>query len=193
MSQLSFFSAETQPPAVGDLAGLLAGPGQVVLSAGGRARISMVVDADWRATALARLIHQAGLGAEITRSEEGRPLVRTASVPELVQLGRAWTKGAVKAVPAGWTVGPRGLRAWALAAGRTDGVRYLLGLDPHAPDTHEPLAAALARVGITSTPVGIRAGGPALRISGRRRLLRLRENVGEMPAEAPIEGFWPNP
>ena len=37
VSQLSFFSAESVPPAVADLTGVLAGPGQVVLaSVGGR-------------------------------------------------------------------------------------------------------------------------------------------------------------
>ena len=36
VSQLSFFSAEAVPPAVADLTGLLAGPGQVVLVGAGR-------------------------------------------------------------------------------------------------------------------------------------------------------------
>ncbi len=70
MSQLSFFSAEAMPPAITDLCGLLAATGQVVTS-GGRARISIVVDAQWRAEAIAELIAQAGLEVEITRSDEG--------------------------------------------------------------------------------------------------------------------------
>lgn len=82
MSQLSFFSAEALPPAVADLGGLLAASGQVV-SGGGRARISIVVDALWRAEGIAELIAEAGLEAEITRSDEGSPLVRTASVVDL--------------------------------------------------------------------------------------------------------------
>lgn len=69
VSQLSFFSAESIPPAVTDLAGMLAGPGQVVTSED-RARISIVVDRDWRAQAVAELIAQCGLGAEVTRSKK---------------------------------------------------------------------------------------------------------------------------
>ena len=42
VSQLSFFSAESVPPAVADLTGLLAAPGQVVVVGGG-ARLSVVV------------------------------------------------------------------------------------------------------------------------------------------------------
>ncbi|MBN7463167.1 hypothetical protein I3U64_23820, partial [Mycobacteroides abscessus subsp. abscessus] len=64
MSQLSFFSAESVPPEVTDLAGLLAGPGQVVVSGAG-ARISVVVDQPWRALALAEMITETGLQAEI--------------------------------------------------------------------------------------------------------------------------------
>ena len=42
-----------------------------------------------------------------------------------------------------WLPGPRELRAWILVAGVPEADRYLLGLDPHAPDTHSPLASAL--------------------------------------------------
>ena len=61
MSQLSFFSAEAVPPAVADLTGLLAAPGQVLVVGSGPdgpkgARISVVVDRAWRAEALAALI-----------------------------------------------------------------------------------------------------------------------------------------
>ena len=52
VSQLSFFSAESVPPEVADLTGVLAGPGQVV-TVGGGARLSVVVDNQWRAVALA--------------------------------------------------------------------------------------------------------------------------------------------
>ena len=79
--------------------------------------------------------------------------------------------------------GPRELRAWTRAAGAPEADRYLLGPDPHAPDTHSPLASALMRVGIAPTLIGTRGARPALRISGRRRLLRLVENVGEAPGE----------
>ena len=64
MSQLSFFSAESVPPAVSDLTGLLAAPGQVAVVGAG-ARLSVVVDRPWRAAALAEMIVEAGLEPEI--------------------------------------------------------------------------------------------------------------------------------
>lgn len=190
MSQLSFFSAESVPPAVADLTGMLAAAGQVV-TVGGAARLSVVVDAVWRAAALADMIVAAGLQAEITRTEEDTPLVRTAADPRILPIAAQWTRGAVKTVPAQWLPGPRELRAWTLAAGMPEADRYLLGLDPHAPDTHSPLASALMRVGIAPTLIGTRGGHPALRISGRRRLSRLVENVGEPPEGPEALAAWP--
>lgn len=190
MSQLSFFSAESVPPAVADLTGVLAAAGQVVQVSGG-ARLSVVVDAAWRAASLADMIIATGLQAEITRTEEDTPLVRTAVDPRLRGIAADWTRGAVKTVPARWLPGPRELRAWTLAAGQRDADRYLLGLDPHAPDTHSPLASALMRVGIAPTLIGTRGARPALRISGRRRLSRLVENVGEPPDHPEALECWP--
>ena len=190
MSQLSFFSAESVPPAVADLTGMLAGPGQVVLIGGG-ARLSVVVEELWRARALAEMISEAGLEPEITRTEEETPLVRTAVDVRLTGIATDWTRGAVKTVPPQWLPGPRELRAWTLAAGVPEADRYLLGLDPHAPDTHSPLASALMRVGIAPTLIGTRCHRPALRISGRRRLSRLVENVGEPPDEIEALSAWP--
>lgn len=195
MSQLSFFSAESVPPAVTDLTGMLAAPGQIVLVGGGghpTARISVVVDELWRAHALAEMIEQAGLTAEIARTDENTPLVRTTKDVRLVPLARQWTRGAVKTVPPEWLPGSRELRAWTLAAGSPEADdRYLLGLDPHAPDTHSVLASAMMRVGIAPTLIGTRGSRPALRISGRRRLLRLVENVGEPPGDAAALAQWP--
>lgn len=190
MSQLSFFSAESVPPAVADLTGVLAAAGQVV-TVGGGARLSVVVDAAWRAQALAEMIAAVGLAAEITRTEEDSPLVRTAVDPRLLEMAAEWTRGAVKTVPPHWLPGPRELRSWTLAAGVPEADRYLLGLDPHAPDTHSPLASALMRVGIAPTLIGTRGARPALRISGRRRLLRLVENVGEAPDGPQAAAAWP--
>ncbi|HPX36986.1 MAG TPA: hypothetical protein PLH92_13470 [Mycobacterium sp.] len=190
MSQLSFFSAESVPPAVADLTGVLAAAGQVV-TVGSGARLSVVVDTLWRATALAAMMTAAGLQAEITRTEEATPLVRTAVDSRLLGIAADWTRGAVKTVPSEWLPGPRELRAWTLAAGVPEADRYLLGLDPHAPDTHSALAAALMRVGIAPTLIGTRGARPALRISGRRRLLRLVENVGEPPDGAEALAAWP--
>ena len=190
MSQLSFFSAESVPPSVTDLTGVLATTGQIVVVGDG-ARLSVVVDRAWRASALADLFTEAGLPAEVTVTEENTPLVRTGVEPRLRALAAQWTRGAVKTVPPRWLPGPRELRAWTLAAGTPEGDRYLLGLDPHAPDTYAPLASALMRVGIAPTLIGTRGSRPALRISGRRRLSRLVENVGEAPAGAEALSQWP--
>jgi hypothetical protein len=191
VSQLSFFSAESVPPAVTDLTGVLAAGGQVVLVGGG-ARLSVVVDRPWRAGAIAEMIDEAGLDPEVSRTDEDTPLVRTAADARLVMIAADWTRGAVKTVPPQWLPGPRELRAWALAAGTPEADRYLLGLDPHAPDTHSPLASALMRVGIAPTLIGTRGAHPALRISGRRRLSRLVENVGEPPDGAEALSQWPH-
>jgi hypothetical protein len=190
VSQLSFFSAESVPPAVADLTGILAAPGQALLVADG-ARLSVVVDRLWRAEALAEMIIETGVGAEISRTDENTPLVRTTVDPRLVPIARDWTLGAVKTVPPQWLPGPRELRAWTLAAGTPEADRYLLGLDPHAPDTHAALASAMMRVGIAPTLIGTRGSHPALRISGRRRLSRLVENVGEPPGDVEAFEQWP--
>ncbi len=137
------------------------------------------------------MISEAGLQPEITRTEEDSPLVRTDVDVRLVNIATDWTRGAVKTVPPQWLPGPRELRAWTLAAGVPEVDRYLLGLDPHAPDTHSPLASALMRVGIAPTLIGTRGNRPALRISGRRRLSRLVENVGEPPDDVEALSAWP--
>lgn len=197
MSQLSFFTAESVPPAVADLSGVLAASGQIVLvgapseSRAQGARLSVVVERMWRASALAEMIRDAGLVPEIGRTDEDTPLVRTEVTPSLMTLAAEWTRGAVKTVPPRWLPGPRELRAWTLAAGNPEGDHYLLGLDPHAPDTHSPLASTLMRVGIAPTLIGTRGGRPALRISGRRRLSRLVENVGEPPEGDEALSLWP--
>jgi hypothetical protein len=194
VSQLSFFSAEAVPPAVADLTGILAAPGQVVLVGQGdvrAARLSVVVEQPWRAEALAEMIAEAGLQPELGRTDEHTPLVRTAPDRRLVAMATDWTRGAVKTVPPHWLPGPRELRAWTLAAGTPEADRYLLGLDPHAPDTHSPLALAMMRVGIAPTLIGTRGTRPALRISGRKRLSRLVENVGEPPDHLDAFELWP--
>ena len=153
--------------------------------------MSAVVDRLWRAEALAQMIADAGLRPEIGHTDENNPLVRTAVDPRLVPIAADWTRGAVKTVPPQWLPGPRELRAWTLAAGMPEADRYLLGLDPHAPDTHSPLASAMMRVGIAPTLIGTRGARPALRISGRRRLSRLVENVGEPPGDVDAFQQWP--
>ena len=139
----------------------------------------------------AEMMAECGLTAEIGRTDENTPLVRTTVDPRLTAIAAEWTRGAVKRVPSQWLPGPRELRAWTLAAGYPEADRYLLGLDPHAPDTHSPLASALMRVGIAPTLIGTRGTHPALRISGRRRLSRLVENVGEPPGDVEAFTEWP--
>jgi hypothetical protein len=98
VSQLSFFSAESVPPAVADLTGILAASGQVVLVGTGAqqaARLSVVVDRLWRAEALAEMIAEAGLQPELARTDENTPLVRTAVDARLTPIAVQWTRGAV--------------------------------------------------------------------------------------------------
>ena len=190
MGQLSFFSAEANAPTVDDLAGLLCCQGQVASFGSTAARLSVVVDERWRADAIATALGERGMDAELAESDEGHPLVRTAFRADLIPLATTWTRGAVKAVPADLVLDGAALRLWALAAGRWSEGGYLLALDPHAPDTFEPLGGALARCGLAATMLGVRGGGPGLRVSGLRRCNRLAELVGPPPVE-PATGLWP--
>jgi hypothetical protein len=119
-------------------------------------------------------------------TESGATALRTAFRCDLADLARAWTRGAVKAVPSEWQLDGPALRLWALTAGAPDGRGgYLLGLDPHATHTHQALVAAATRAGLPPARV---AG--ALRISGTRRVARLVELVGPAPDRMPA-GTWP--
>lgn len=190
MGQLSFFSAEANTPRLADLAGLLCAHGQLASFGGTAARLSIVLEERWRAEAIAAALAERGVEAELAASEESHLLVRTAFRADLIPLATAWSSGAAKAVPAGLALDGAMLRLWALAAGdRCDG-GYLLGLDPDAPDTHEPLGGSMARCGLAATMLGARGGGPGLRVSGLRRLNRLAELVGAAPA-GPAQGRWP--
>jgi hypothetical protein len=189
--QPSLFSAQSRAVSSNDLAGLLCAQGQVHgFGRGTAARVSIVVADRWRAVEISRACLERALPTEHGRTEEEHYRVRTAFVAGLLPLSAAWTLGAVKAVPGGWQLDGAALRLWTLAAGTPDSRGYLLGLDSHAPGTHPVLAAALAAAGLAATPLGPRAGGPALRVSGRRRIARLAELVGEAPQNAPT-GLWP--
>ena len=188
---MSLFSDQARAAAPSDLAGLLCAQGQV--HGFGRetaARVTIVVAEQWRAREIVRACAERGMPAEQGRTQEEHHSVRTAFVAGLLPLATAWTRGAVKAVPQGWQLDGAALRLWVLAAGSPDGRGYLLGLDSHAPGTHPPLAAALVSIGLTTTKVRARAGAPALRVVGRRRLARLAELVGEPPKITPT-GLWP--
>lgn len=189
--QPSLFSTQASAAGPDDLAGLLCAPGQVHgFGRGTAARVSAVVAEQWRAVEIARACTERGLPAEWGQTGD-RHWVRTAFVAGLLPLATEWTRGAVKAVPPGWQLDGAALRLWALAAGGRDDRGYLLGLDPHAPGTHAALAAALAAAGLTATLLGPRAGGPALRVSGQRRIARLAELVGDPPPASPTE-LWPS-
>jgi hypothetical protein len=189
VSQLSLFSAEARPPGPADLAGLLCGPGQVVrFGAGDQARLSIELSDPARAAAVLAACAATGITVRAIRTEAGSTVLRSAFRCDLVPLAAAWTAGAAKTVPAGWQLDGAALRLWALAAGRPDERGgYLLELDPGAPHTHDPLIAAATRAGI---PPARESHGPALRISGARRVRRLVELVGPVPER--ITGTdWP--
>ena len=189
--QLSFLTAGVRPPGVDDLEGLLMGIGQVV-RLGGTARLSVLVDAPWRVEQVLSAYVERGLRGEVAPGEdEGVTSVRTPFSRTLRPVADRWVRGAVKAVPQGFVLDGSRLRLWAIGAGRRDEHGYLLRLGPNDPPVWDAAGAALAWVGLAGTFVGPRAGGPAYRITGRRRLVRLREYVGERPAAAPPED-WPS-
>jgi hypothetical protein len=189
VSQLSLFSAEARPAGLTDLAGLLCGPGQIVrFGSGDQARLSVLLADASRAAAVTAAMQAFGVTAQAVVTENGGTAVRTAFRCDLVDLARQWTRGAVKSVPAGWELDGAALRIWVLTAGRPDERGgYLLALDPHAPDTHMPLIGALTRAGLSPARM---SRIDALRISGTRRMQRLVELVGPVPARLPAE-VWP--
>jgi hypothetical protein len=188
--QLSLFGVEAHDPTPADLAGLLAGPAQVVRM-GGTARVSVDVDGAWRVHVLVAELALRGLQATWELATvEGQLVVRTAYATTLAALGAAWLRTAVKRPPPGFHLnGPR-LRLWAAAAGGPDQHGYVLRLGASDESCWEPVGAALAAVGLPGVLLGPRAGGPAYRITGRRRLGRLAELVGDRPAAAP-QAEWP--
>lgn len=188
--QLSMFGLESRPASPLDLEGLLAGAGQVVRM-GGTARVSIVVDADWRARVLLGEFAQRGLAGTVEPSTvEGHLGVRTAYATALAPLGTSWLRGAVKRPPDGFRLDGRKLRLLTAASGNPDGNRaYLLGLG-NEEDGWAIVTRAFVNLGLKGELLGPRAGGPAYRIVGRRRLNRLAEMVGDPPPEIPGE-LWP--
>ena len=202
MSQLSLFSADLTPPQLVDLGGLLAAHGQITTGSDG-VRLSILLAEPWRAAALLRecrvrditaVTPPEPIGAQSTADDPAGQaravvLLQTERTPSLSGLAAQWTRGAVKSVPADIVLSPGFLRCWTLAAGHPADVGFVLGLDPHAPDTHEPLAAACAAAGLAGSLLGARGGGPAVRIVGYRRCSRLSEMIGSPPPEAPRNAF----
>lgn len=187
MAQLSFFSADYQPPVVADLGGLLAAHGQITTGPAG-ARLSILLDDAARAAAIVAECARRDIAAEVVTVEGPGPqlLMRTSRCAALLPLATSWTRGAVKSVPRGLVVAAGFARLWVIGAGRRDDTGYLLGLDPHAPDSVDDLIAAGSRAGVAGSYVGMRAGGPAIRVVGHRRLARLVDTVGSLPIDLPI-------
>ncbi|MFD6680474.1 hypothetical protein [Micromonospora parva] len=188
--QLVFFGADAAEPAVADLAGLLAGPAEVVRM-GGTARLSVRVDAAWRVHVLVAELASRGLAASWEPIEGERHAVRTSYTRVLKPLAAAWLHGPTKRPPAAFHLTGRRLRLWLAAAGTPEPPDcYLLRLGPDDQECWEPIGVALAAAGLAGTLLGPAEGGPAYRITGRRRLARLAELVGGPPPAAPADA-WP--
>ncbi|WCN81947.1 hypothetical protein PCA76_02290 [Micromonospora sp. LH3U1] len=188
--QLVFFGAEAAEPTVADLAGLLAGPGEVVRM-GGTARLSVQVDAAWRVHVLVAELASRGLAASWEPTEGERHAVRTSYTRVLKPLAAAWLHGPAKRPPATFHLTGRRLRLWLAAAGTPEQPGgFLLRLGADDQECWEPIGVALAAAGLAGTLVGPAEGGPAYRITGRRRLGRLAELVGGPPRAAPADA-WP--
>lgn len=194
MTQLSFFAADEHVPGPTDLEGALAARGQSTL-AGELAQVSVVLDAAWRADALEALLAEAGLGpVRSVPGPDGRCTVSTARTAALAPVVRRWRRGAVTAVPEGWTPSAGALRVWFLTAGQiAAGGAVDLGIDAgvehHAP-RRAALGEALGRAGIRTTYVGPRGGGPLLRLGTARARTWLAETLGAAPPGVP-PAEWP--
>jgi hypothetical protein len=188
--QLSLFGIEATAPGPDDLAGLLAGPGQVVRM-GGTARVSVVVEERWRAIVLVTEMRDRGLAATCVQTVDENLGVRTPYSTALAPLAAAWLRGALKVPPAGFALEGRRLRLWMAAAGRREDKDVVLRLGRCTDGTDKVMQRALAAVGLSAEVLsGAARVGPSLRISGRRRLARLAELIGDPPAAAP-EDAWP--
>lgn len=215
--QLSFFSAAARAPAVDDVAGILCGPGQLVRR-DDVARVSVVLADNWRIESLTAELALRDLPVEVVAvdatdgwpepTSAGRPSkrlgaradapptrqprsVRTGFVAELEPLAARWsTSGAGKRPPGGLVLDGPILRLWYIVAGRPWEAGQSLGLGVNDLSCWAPVGAALAAAGLPAALVGPRGDGPAYRFTGRRRLERLAELIGEPPSMVE-PGAWP--
>lgn len=197
--QLSFFSAAARIPDADDLAGLLCGPAQVVRRDDG-ARVSVVLADAWRVSALVAELALRDLAAEVVAADEtdgwygtrgGATSVRTPFLAALLPLAERWGGGGSgKRVPPRLLLDGPMLRLWYLAAGRPWEAGHSLGVGESDEAMWPAVGALLAAAGLPAAFVGPRGEGPAYRLTGRRRLARLAELVGDPPADAP-DGTWP--
>lgn len=196
--QLSLFGVEASDPTPADLAGLLAGPGELG-RIGGTARVAVEVDAAWRVHVLVAELALRGLASTWEPVEEpvGRRsyLVRTAYTTRLVTLAVAWSGAGgagPKRPPPGFHLAGWALRLWVAAAGAPGPVGFVLRSGAGDAACWPAVGAALRAVGLPSAFVapGAEGAGPAYRITGRRQVARLAELVGEPPPAAPTSS-WP--
>ena len=96
---MSLFSAEASGPDIADLCGVLCGQGQVTGFARTAARLTVEVDEVWRARVLAAEFGRRGVSGELGRTEDGRPMIRTAFRSDLIGLANAWLDGSGKTLP----------------------------------------------------------------------------------------------
>jgi hypothetical protein len=134
-----------------------------------------------------------GLGATCVSTVDQHIAVRTPYSVVLAPLANAWLRGAVKAPPAGFALDGRRLRLWMGAAGYFDEQNVTLRMGRAEDPAAELMRRELAVIGLPSEIVrssGPGGTGPALRVSGRRRLARLSELIGDRPDFVPAE-CWP--
>lgn len=195
--QPSLFGVDVTDPAPRDLAGLLAGPGQLSRM-GGTARVSVAVDAAWRVHALVGEFLRRQVPATWEATDDGGFMVRSAYTVRLVPLVREWSDGSDqgrKRAPVPLHLNGPALRLWAAAAGAPTGDGYVLRLGAADEACWPVVGAALQAAGVAPALLAPGAGdgaAPAYRITGRRRLARLAELVGDPPPTAPV-GAWPAP
>ena len=190
--QLSLLGADGSAPVPDDLAGLLVGGGEVTRS-GEAAQVSIVVDHPWRASVLVAECARRGLAATCVATVADHIGVRTAHSVLLTPLAVAWSDGAVKRVPRGFSLAGQVLRLWVEAEGRYESSgAYVLPVGRIGEESRTALGAALAAIGIAAQLVSPRGGsGLSYRIVGKRRLGRLAEMVGDPPKQAPPD-IWPS-
>lgn len=182
MSQFSLFGAAAAEPTLADLDGVLLAGGWWV-RVEGVARLSVVVEDRWRATALVEEFALRGVEAEpdeaIVDAEAGFG-VRTGFHATLNPLANRWSRGANVDPPADFVLSAGGLRLWAIAAGRRDDVGYLLATALPDDRVHTAGGSQLSRLGLAAVSLAAR-GGPGWRITSAKRIRRLGELLGPAP------------
>jgi hypothetical protein len=153
--------------------------------------VSVVVEERWRAVALTSEMRARGLAATCVSTVDEHLGVRTPYSSTLAPLAAAWLYGAVKLPPPGYALDGRQLRLWMTAAGEREPAIVTLRIGRCEDPVPKTLQRALAGFGLPSEIVTgtARSGGPALRITGRRRINRLAELIGDPPVAAPPDAW----